>query len=459
MEVMRSSQRLLRFFPSLLFLGALLGVYIWNAWQYNTWWSYDGGAHVQYIYGLAKDRRLPNPQQNYLAWHEPLYYILNALVVKVLLRFDISDTGINKILQLESAGWAWLLVIAAGILAWRLNRRPGSVFFVVVFTGSLFITSALGRYVTNEVMFQSLLLWWLVLFFYWEMFAMPNWKIWRWLILGLGLLVLVWIKLSGFILLFALGLWLVWLGFIRRSRLPFLVAGLAVILVGVGYSPWLIHKHRLYGNAFTINNFETVSRVSVSKKMPLAFYTTINADIFRTPFWPAGKESFWSMFYASSLSDYDNIFQNYEQKKVTVNRMLKTENGRMVSLTYAARSVAFYWWSLPLAVMLIIGGGIYFYLVFLKEPSSGEALLFIIGGGLLGALVYNTYQYPYLDRGIMKTIFIASFFPLLAIIASRGWNYYVEKNKKKHQWWVYLASGFYFILWVVFSWSLLILPS
>lgn len=456
---MRSSQKLLSFFFSLLFLSALLGVYIWNAWQYNTWWSYDGGAHVQYIYGLAKNERLPDPQENYLAWHEPLYYILNAVAVKALLRFDISDVSINKILQLESAVWAWLFVIAAGILAWRLNRCRWSGFFVMVFTGSLFITSALGRYITNEIMFQSLFLWWLVLFFYWEMFDTRNWKIWRWLILILSLLVLVWIKLSGFILLFALGLWLFWLGLIKRSRWPFLVAGLAIILIGIGYSPWLTHKYRLYGNAFTINNFETANNVNVSKKMPISFYTRIDTDIFRIPFWPSGQRSFWSMFYASSLSDYDNIFQNYEQKKVTTDRMLKTENERMISLTYAARSVAFYWWSLPLALALIIGGGIFFYSVIFKNKKPGEVLLFIICGGFVMALIYNTYRYPFLDRGIMKTIFIVSFFPLMAIIASRGWNCYMEKIKNNHKQWVGLVSGFYFVLWVILSWSLLILPS
>ena len=453
---MPESQKLYRFSLSII-LGIFLALYSWNAWQYNTWWAYDGGAHIGYIRGLAEDGRLPDKNENYLAWHEPLYYFLNAGAVKGLERFGVPDRWVNKLLQLESAVWAWLFVGASGILAWQLSRKRWRTRFVMAFAGSLFITSALARYVTNEVMWQSLLLWWLVLFFYWGMFDMTNWNKQRWFALTAGLLLLVWIKLSGFILVSALVLWLFWLGFVKRSWRPVWVALIVSAVVGLGYSPWLIHKEKLYGTAFTINNFE-IAKTSAMTKMPWSFYTGIDKSIFRSPFWPAGKGSFWSMFYASSLTDYDNVFGNYEQEKISAPWRLKTENGRLISLPYMARSIALVWWSLPLAGGLMIGGLLFLYLVIFKQKKPEHIFLGILVAGLVTALLYNTYQYPYLDRGIMKTILIVSFFPLGAILASEGWNYFWQKWNNKNRRLVFLAGGLYFVLWAIISLSVMVLP-
>ena len=438
---------------------ALLGVfffavYWWNAWHYNVWSSYDGGGHIDYIFDLAAGQGLPRPKSNYLAWHEPAYYAANAVLVRVLQPLGLSREALYKILQLESAVFAWAIAAAAGVLAWQTTRRRSLAFFVAVFTGSLFVVSASGRYITNETLFQALALWWLAWFMQWRMWDTSAWSARRWSALALGLSAILWVKLSGFILLAALLIFLGIIAWRERQWRPLFVGAAVAGCVLLSYVPWMIHKQRLYGQALTINNYEVAVRPGQGAGLPARFFLTWDTEIWQHPFWTAGRGSFWSLLTASALGDYDNIFQNYAVHGRQVNFV--TANGRTMAVQTAALTLALYWWSVPLLAYLAAGFLVSFWRLLRGQLSAAASFLLVTAAGFLTALIYNVYRYPYLERGTLKAIFIVSFFPLAAILAGASLP---PAGERPHRRLRFIAVLVYFIFWLGFSLSIVILPA
>ena len=437
-------------------------IFIFNVFRYNTYWAYDGGAHLQYILTIAKEGRLPTPDQNYLAWHEPLYYILNAGVVKILYFFSFSDSVIIKILQLESALFALFFIAGSGVLAWIITRDRARVFFVFLFSAALFSVSGVARYLTNEILFQTGTIWWLVWFFCGLNKAdgidkenKEYFPVWRWVRLSLGLLFLLWIKLTALVLIVAVVLWLliqISQSVYQKSRSGnfgyqkiFMVI-LVCLIVAVGYSPWLYHKHRLYGESFTINNFESLPNKEATI-LPLSFYLTWDNTILQNPLWPGGRGSFWSLLFGSAFGDYDNVFQNYEPKQTQPT--ITTVNSRLFSTERFARMKLLLWLSLPLFIFLLFGLVRTSLTIIQKDWSKPTwFFLFIVTVGFLGSLVYNTWQYSFLERGTLKAIFILAFFPLSALMASA----YLPIPKWRSFVWIYMS------VWTGLSWSVILLP-
>ncbi|MBI2989985.1 MAG: hypothetical protein HYY51_02215 [Candidatus Magasanikbacteria bacterium] len=443
-----------------LFLAGLSGIYIWNVVQYNVWWSYDGGAHIDYITRLSKGLGLPDKESNYLAWHEPLYYALSAVVAKTAMYFGPGDKTIWKILQFVNTFWAFLFVFCSAVLAKIIAKSKIIAFFVLVFTGSLFSVSTLARYHTNETMFHALMMFWLVLFYRWGMQNAQNWNTKKWTVLSLGLVILVWIKLTAFVLVFALLLWFLYLSFLEKKFRPILLALLIVLSIGIGYTPWLIHKQRMYRSAFTINSYETDKTSKHVSAMPLGFYLSFDKSILENPFWVSGRGSFWSMFFASAFVDYDNIFQNLDaHDALPVNEKYITGSARYISVDYTAKTLLFFWFSLPMLVILSLGFVLFVYkkIIYEKFKDYGSVFLATLAGGLLLSLMYNVYRYPFLERGTLKAIFIISFFPLLSIVSMMGWDFILERFPRCHRICT-LSFGSYVFVWSVLGFSLMILP-
>lgn len=398
-------------------------LYQWNARQYQAEWGYDAREHLAYIFLLAEEGRLPTPAENYLAWHEPGYYWLQAGLVRGLERVGASRLFMYKMVQAENAVWAWLLAVGAGVLAWLVPTKSGRSWAramgVGVSTGVLFAVAALGRSVTNETMAQALIVWWLVWFCAWRMDDPARWNWWRWLALAIGMAAIMWIKLTAVVLLAAVVVWLLWWGvFAKKWSAVGWAALLAVVVLGL-YTPWFLHRQNMYGTGATINNYEQ-QRGAVTSTMPLAFYFNWDASIWPMPFWSAGRESFWTMFLASAVVDYDNVFEKYPVPVVAPS--VQTGNGRWIPLTTVVRSRWVLAASIPLAVWLVIGLGAALRKIIQARRPSVLALLAILAFGLLAALLYNTYRYPFLERGTLKAIFIVVAFPLLFIVALEGWR-------------------------------------
>ncbi len=400
------------------FIAVLAIIYVWNVFQYTTHWAYDGGAHLDYITSIS-EHRLPTPDDNYLAWHEPLYYVF-AVVLAAPFGADVSIQA----LELVNALCALLFVMGAGTLSYLVSKRKDIALFVLVCTGSLFVVSALGRYVTNEMVFHTMTIWFFVLFWHWKMYERKSWTKKRWILLSVYLSVLMWVKLSAVIVIAALLLWLMLTAAIQKKVQPVMIGLCILIACTAAYMPWFLHKKSAYGEALTINSYEQSS----DERMPLSFYTNLDLNIFRFPFYTSGNRSFWSMLYASTFGDYDNIFQNYEANQ---HLSIQTSNGRWISHDAKEDTLFVYVLALPLALAVVLGLLIHMFFFVQKRGKTDTAFLTIATFGFLGALMYNTYMYPHLERGTLKALFILSFFPLAFLLSFQEFAHIPVSQKKR----------------------------
>ena len=207
-----------------MFLLVLL--YFNNTWQYNTYWGYDSGAHIDYIFTIAESNRLPTMSENYLAWHEPTFYLFNGALVKLFSVF-LDKAEIIKLLQLASAVWGLLFIAGSGLLSWLVAKNRWLTIFTLLFVGLLGEVSEVSRFVSNEIFFQATVVWWLVWFWHWRMYEVENWSWRRWIFLIAGLAVLLWIKLTAVVLVLSVLLWLLLVAVRKRSGKPLVVGGLA----------------------------------------------------------------------------------------------------------------------------------------------------------------------------------------------------------------------------------------
>ncbi|PLX28410.1 hypothetical protein C0581_02325 [Candidatus Parcubacteria bacterium] len=436
-----------------IFLALLSFVYIRNIFHYNTYWAYDGGAHVEYIFTIVDEGRLPAPEENYLAWHEPLFYMTEAIKAHALMSLGFTREAVIYMLQFGSAIIGILFVVGSGALSYIVMKKKGLSFFVMIFTGFLYIVTATSRYITNELFFHMLTVWLLVLFFHWKMYERDLWNWKRWLSIILYLGVLVWIKLTAWVVVFALVLWLVLYSVLQKHWKGLLLAGLVFILVGAMYSPWLMYKHQVYGGAFTINSYETQKDMH----MPLTFFVTWDNDILDYPFWDRGKDSFWSMFFASAFVDYDNVFENYESGEYERGKVLQSPNGRYLSIRSVANQSFLFWVSLPFTLLFLLGGVVWLVRTCKSRLSHKDMFLGILAFGFFASLVYNVWQYPFLERGTLKAIFILTFFPLIALLSIDSLQKITESWKYKTA--LYVLFWLYVIVWGVFSLNAIVLPA
>jgi len=416
----------------------LLLVYIWNVLHYSTYWAYDGGSHIDYIDSILFSKTLPNSAKSYLSWHEPLYYLIQAVVAKVVMLFTDNRNLVLEILEMGSAFLIWFFVILSASLSWLVSKKKSITFLVTICVSGLFVVSELGRYVTNESLFQVLILVWLNLFYQWKMYDKKNWNLFRWISL-IGLLaIILWTKLTGIVLLLALCLWLVIYAFQIKDKKVVLLSFIIFFLSLFLYSPWLVYKKVVFDNVLTINNYEVQS----SERMDKKFFINWDISIMRDPFWSSGKKSFLSMFIVSSLVDYDNIFQNYYNLS---DKKIQTDNTRYINYNRWVESLVYFWWSIPLVFISIFGLIIFIWNVVKDNFIDKRFFLFILLFGLFSSLVYNVYRYPFVERGTLKSLFILVFFPILFLL---GFEELSKIKLKKISYILFIA---YMIFWLVFS--------
>jgi 4-amino-4-deoxy-L-arabinose transferase-like glycosyltransferase len=88
----------------------------WNAWSLPPLIGYDAPGHAGYIVTILEEWRLPHPTEGWMSYHPPLYYLLGAVVWRIL-----DPLGAHAILVGLRAIGSVAGLAAAGV-AWRLLR-------------------------------------------------------------------------------------------------------------------------------------------------------------------------------------------------------------------------------------------------------------------------------------------------------------------------------------------------
>jgi 4-amino-4-deoxy-L-arabinose transferase-like glycosyltransferase len=369
--------------------------------SFNPYWGYDGGAHVHILETLLFEHRFPTLAENYLAWHEPLYYL-------VLVGFGF--------LHVPFIASHAVIIGAIDVLVFLLWRRMGlsvgyAVFGAIV-TLSLPAFLEVGMFFTNEALNYVFVL--AIIHC-----ALTLWREeqWSWkssfvfaLCVGLGVVT----KITALV---AFGVVVVLLGVkmlkMRTWKYMLTIVGALVISVAC-YAPWYAIRSNGLSQA-SINNYDMLPPQELAWDDRVTFMTRFDTDIFTFPFWYSGGTGFWSMLYADTVSDYLGIFENQDVKNAlsVEERVMTTHNGNSVSAYRKPLAQALMWLGLiPVGVMLLgVGRGVW-GMVMKKWGAGDELAILGFSSAFLLALMYYAYRYPYYDQGVVKSIFIAPAFVL-----------------------------------------------
>lgn len=438
--------------------------------SFNPYWGYDGGAHVHILETLLVEHRFPTLAENYLAWHEPFYYL-------VLVGFGLMGIPF------------WfphlLIVLVINVLVFALFKRM-SLSNVVSLFGSIAILSLpafleVSMFFTNEalnyvfvlaIMHLGLTLW--------------REQSWSWkssllfvLCVGLGIVTKITALVAFGVVVILLMVKMVCAktmdprsvpGMTNRMRTDawkYLVTiVVTVVFAAVCYAPWYMVRSGGLSQA-SINNYDMLPAKELVWDERVGFMTTFDADIFTFPFWYSGGTGFWSMLYADTVSDYLGLFENQDVKNALPQseRTLTTHNGTSVSAyreslaTWALR-LGF----LPVGVMMVgVGYGVLGVVRRIRRmvlrqgfgpqvktdvtDSEFDALPMLgFSSAFLLALMYYAYRYPYYDQGVVKSIFIA---PAFVLPMAMGLRYCSRLPK-----WVLGVGAFVWVVYIVVVLSL-----
>lgn len=404
-----------------IFIGAMLAILflsfqIHQLLLFNPFWGYDGGAHVQILETLLFQFRFPTLAENYLAWHEPLYYLILVGVGFLGIPFWFSHL---------------VIVFVIDIFVFALFRRMGPGWIRSLF-GSLAILSLpafleVSMFYTNEALNYVFLLFIMHC-------ALTLWResTWSWkssllfgLCVGLGVVT----KITAVVAFGVVAILLiVKIVKTRMWKYGLTILG-TIVLTMICYTPWYMVRSAGLAQA-SINNYDMLPAKELVWDERMIFMTRFDSDIFRFPFWYSGGTGFWSMIYADTVSDYLGLFENQDRKSSLSEdrRISTTHNGNSVSAyrkPFATLAIRF--GLIPVGVMLI-GFGYSVFLLFSRKhridksvqmtsvqqltPMSDALIVLGFSSAFLLALMYYAYRYPYYDQGVVKSIFIAPAFVL-----------------------------------------------
>lgn len=413
-----TSPMITRIFLALIFVFAF--VVRWhNLFAYNTWWADDGGAHVAYMQKILEFGRLPTTAETYLAWHEPLYYLVTAGWAKMGQWLGHPGLnwweGLQLIISLVFLWLTWLVAKKYTGNRWVALLATG--FFSVLFTGV-----KLSAYLTNELAVQTLMLLVAYLWLRWQLVEPGRYRFVLWWSTILSAATLT--KLSAVIvILAALVLWGVKF---LISRKPYLL-GYAAVCLGVLAllnAPWLAYKHRQFGAAFSINLHERTHAQSLVRSPGWFYLVAVNPRIFTTePYWYGTPQSFVSILLGDTFGDYYNLFSDpYAMEKLPTSARIQTGNGRYTTperwdaMVWANRIGAF------IAGLWVVGFfGRIIQMIRRRQTDWNLLWVSVLVIGAWAALAYNVLRFPYLERGVLKAAFIYFSFPLLAIVSWQWW--------------------------------------
>ncbi len=443
-------QLILKYYPYILMVIFLfVGLYfrLHNATNYNTFWADDGGGHIIYMETIYYEHRLPSLSETYVAWHEPLYYVL---------LYPWQKIGV--LLGLFSNNWAAALNIVIYalflVLVWKLSRLLFRSSLVTTVTVSLFSVLFIGvkltAYINNELLTQLYILWLIYLFIKFDLLAENKLKkivIWS-LLLALGL----WIKLTLYLVLLSVLLFYSINIFKKKYLWKYILVVVTLpLLLNI---PWLVYKKNNFDSYFTINMYDAKPRQSILSSDAWQYIFAINTRIFTDyPFWYRLPHSYFSVLLSDSFGDYYNLFNH----KLKIEGLADADKIFIVNGRYTTHE---HWQSLLNTNRIALGffllwlaGFITFmFTLFKKKIVWSSYTIFWLIALLAGwsASIFHNLKLPYLEAGVLKGHFIYYTYPLFTILA-----YYALEKIIKNK--IVLSLVFFLplIIYVVLAWRML----
>lgn len=396
--------------------GTFLYYQVLNTFSYNPYWGYDGGGHIDYLFSLAKDHRFPTIEKNYIAWHEPLYYLVDASVLKLILVFVTDYVLQLKLLVLLQTVWSAITLF----LLYKISRNLLPVALSII-TTTLFFSlpsfHAASLFLTNEL-FAYLFAFLLSAVFI-QRLRRGNFLPWDGLLFGtvMGLSLLS--KITTIIPI-AVCLFICLLLWIKRFsglhlRFFFLI-GFTVTILNL---PWQIHRYHHIAQGPSLNNPSFLTPKPLTSAELLSSLRTFDTRIFSIPYFPMGSGNMWPMLYSDLVSDYYGILDNVDKRNATP----KTELFQTADFSWVGPRHAWYmkkliWLGLPVAALILVGFVEMVWQSLSKKRGMSRWIALyglLLSMGYLAAQIFYMYRYPYFDMGAVKAIFILPgfFFPML----------------------------------------------
>lgn len=407
----------------IIILGLILFLALFVRWnnlvEYNTWSADDGGAHVAYVDTILHENRLPNIDETYLAWHEPLYYTFVAAWNRFGNLFGAGGLnwaeGLNIIIYIVFLAIVWLLSY------FYSNKNRYLALLNVFLFSFLFVGVKLSAYLTNELLAQTLILLLAFVFIFAQLLSARKKKwvvVWS-IIAGLAVLT----KLTAIIIVVAVLLTWIFFAILKNKKHLIAYVLITVILVTLINIPWLIYKKNNFGEVFSINSYEKTTKQNLLTSDAWKYFFAINHHSFTDyPFWFSKPYSFSAILLGDTFGDYYNLFNNPEKiNQLPDNQKILVGNGRYTTPRIWQSMLLVNRVSLVVSLIWLIGFIAWLGIRIRKRQFSGYdlfLLLLFVGGWL--ALIYNNLRLPYLERGVLKAQFIFFTFPLLAIFAYSG---------------------------------------
>ncbi|MBU4360957.1 hypothetical protein KKA66_03885 [Patescibacteria group bacterium] len=437
----------------LIFIFSILFIFrLNNAINYNCYWGYDGAKHIEYIDSIEDKLRLPSFNENYLAWHAPFYYFALAIPVKIYHAFNIDADFFTRInfLQILSAFldilFLYIFYKTLKLLTKNKFVQLSTLLGVGFFTPLIMV----NNYLTNEIG-----LFWLTILIFYFLVKIESPLLFKegsrgWLIkkrgrdtntgwnykkafwLGILLALALLTKLSALILILAILIWLLYKAiYLKNKKFIYYVLIIFFVIFCLNL-PWQIYRAQNFGQALTINNYENIKQTELKQKPDISkkFFLNFDFNIFNNPFWQSGRNSMWSMVYAQLFVDYDNIGGNVDLNNLQ--KQIQTGNFRFVNLEKFQYSILMLYFGVLMFLIFIFGylKQIYNWIKNKFKPDINFFLLVFITGSLV-ALIYNVIQYPFIERGTLKVIFILSAWPWLFYLGFKNLAQILEKYKLK----------------------------
>lgn len=372
---------------------------------FNPFWGYDGGGHIDYIFSLAKDNNFPVYGENDVAWHEPLYYFVMAAIAKIVFLFSDSTKTALHVLGLVQAFLSLEVTALLGYFFWRVSKNTWVALITTVFATTLPAFTKASAMLTNELLNYGFII--LLLTYYVHLASLSVLTKKHALLLGAisGLALLT--KITAIVPISIIFIFLlIQILKVQGARFAGFFLVLALIPILLMETPWQAYRATFLERQ-TINNPSLLTPQPIKLDARLHFYRKFDTDIFKFPYWYSGGRGFWSMFYADSFYDYDNILYNHDTLIATPeSEKIRTTHNETFAPTrnYKLNRILVLTGVLPLLIILIgIARTIY---------KKDRLALFglAITAGFLSALLYFSYRYPYYDMGIVKSIFIFPIF-------------------------------------------------
>ncbi|MFH1610677.1 MAG: glycosyltransferase family 39 protein [Patescibacteria group bacterium] len=417
-----------------------------NASEFNPYWGYDGGGHLEYIQKIYEENKLPSMEENYLAWHEPGFYYFYAQSGHVLdyfagdKEYDFYEF-IVKMWQIFSAMSSVLMIYLVYKIAQQFTSNKNVWLAAVFSSGFLSVITETTNYLTNELLLAFLVI---LLFYYFIRFSKKGWNLKRVIYISILSGIALLTKLSALIFIFSIIIWFIYRSIYTRK---FKWLGYVILLIFVSvliYSPWAIYKQKNIGSLFSINIYE--DNLSESRELNSDFFYRLNPQVFTNPFWMTSSNSFWAVIFADTFSDYYSISNNLDKSiSLPDNQRLWVDSGNFVTHMKYRLSVVLLYFSIFFILIFFAGViGLIWQLIKKKlKPSINLFVLIYIIGSFL-ALMYNVFSFPFLERGTLKASFVLSVWPILMLI---GWSWLANILDKFKLNFLWIPVWFLILIW------------